>query len=410
MCLSEACPRPFRFFKRARDWKDHMQRMHSFNWPWEVHNCVWQCDADHTAIPVKLNQQEFDTKEAFTQHLFKAHATSLSRPQILVRSRRGKSLRIREAFTCPFCDCTPDEVAPYSVEKPYDLLARHIAKHLKAIAFLSLSHLDSVQYDHEASDSSKQGSEMSYNASEASVRDDDFHDIPQTEETVEGAVVVCDVSFTRPDLLEEAVVWPSLGEPGSFAPDPILERLQTAMLAQPGQPPDPCEQNPPYDSFLASRAMEISSYEPFDIQHVNSKFGETISPDLAGRLGKANSRRRQYFKYHERHHAKLSHGFELGEAENTAPNQTRRDTVSTVAPSVPIRAKYAQPTTSANQAVQVVVFDKVARTVVGRSETINDAEGVSSLVPPRPADSGWDSFECPFCFMVIKAANRRSWK
>ncbi|KAH7159711.1 hypothetical protein B0J13DRAFT_616516 [Dactylonectria estremocensis] len=39
-----------------------------------------------------------------------------------------------------------------------------------------------------------------------------------------------------------------------------------------------------------------SHYEPFNIQHIYSKF-ESIDSELAEKLGKAISRRRQYFKY-----------------------------------------------------------------------------------------------------------------
>ncbi|KAJ0353548.1 hypothetical protein KNSL1_001978 [Colletotrichum chrysophilum] len=73
-------------------------------------------------------------------------------------------------------------------------------------------------------------------------------------------------------------------------------------------------QNPaPHDRFMSSTFTDASAYEDFDIQHVQAKF-QDIDEGLAQRLGKAMSRRRQYFKYREAHHQKLSHD---NDEENT---------------------------------------------------------------------------------------------
>ncbi|KAJ6445032.1 G-patch domain-containingprotein [Purpureocillium lavendulum] len=75
----------------------------------------------------------------------------------------------------------------------------------------------------------------------------------------------------------------------------------------------------PHDRFAASHFTDTSHYELFDIRHVQSKF-DGVEADLAERLGKAISRRRQYFKYREAHHAKLSRGLDLhrgGDAATT---------------------------------------------------------------------------------------------
>ncbi|GJN66311.1 hypothetical protein PLICBS_000328 [Purpureocillium lilacinum] len=69
----------------------------------------------------------------------------------------------------------------------------------------------------------------------------------------------------------------------------------------------------PHDRFAASHFTDTSHYELFDIRHVQSKFND-IDAILAERLGKAISRRRQYFKYREAHHMKLSRGLDLHRA------------------------------------------------------------------------------------------------
>jgi hypothetical protein len=70
----------------------------------------------------------------------------------------------------------------------------------------------------------------------------------------------------------------------------------------------------PHDRYKQAKNTDTSHFEPYDVHHVRSKFNE-IEPWLAERLGKAISWRRQYLKYREFHHQKLSHGIdqELGE-------------------------------------------------------------------------------------------------
>ncbi|KAJ3950394.1 uncharacterized protein N0V96_001538 [Colletotrichum fioriniae] len=66
-------------------------------------------------------------------------------------------------------------------------------------------------------------------------------------------------------------------------------------------------QNPaPWDRFMGAKFTDTSAYEEYDTQHVSEKF-EGIDSQLAQRLGKAISRRRQSFKYREARHEKLSH-------------------------------------------------------------------------------------------------------
>ncbi|KAF3015046.1 hypothetical protein E8E14_010428 [Neopestalotiopsis sp. 37M] len=66
----------------------------------------------------------------------------------------------------------------------------------------------------------------------------------------------------------------------------------------------------PHDRFRGSTKTDTSFYEPADIAHVQAKFGQA-NPNLVKLLGKANTRRRQFFKYRETHHQKLSRGLEM---------------------------------------------------------------------------------------------------
>ncbi|KAF5600434.1 hypothetical protein FPANT_2390, partial [Fusarium pseudoanthophilum] len=87
----------------------------------------------------------------------------------------------------------------------------------------------------------------------------------------------------------------------------------------------------PHDRFIKSHLIDTSHYEIFDIQHVSSKF-KNIEPLLAERLGKAISRRRQFFNYRLAHRAKLLQGLthEGGDAETIASSlpEHLKDTAS----------------------------------------------------------------------------------
>ncbi len=206
-----------------------MQRRHTLDWAWNVHTTVWNCDIDHAQIPEELDKRDFDDKDEFLQHLSKAHGEKLSRPQILARGRRGKTSRIRETFTCPFCDCQPDEIVPHVSERPYDLLSVHIARHLKALAFISLSHLDSIEDYPESSGSEEEGSQQDEVA--PSVRDDSFDDVPPT--VANGSMKrVGDEIFDDLEELEEAIMWDHLPVKDFPGPDATLERFAAAMSSE----------------------------------------------------------------------------------------------------------------------------------------------------------------------------------
>lgn len=139
VCVSEECSEPLQYFNSLQDWMDHMQRRHSFEWSDRIHTERWYCDLDHdepTGVP-----PEFDDKAAFMGHLNKCHGDQLTRSQIMGRLRRNRRIATRDPFVCPLCDCVPPDVDKRRGEKPYELLWKHIAQHLKWVAFHSLSYL-----------------------------------------------------------------------------------------------------------------------------------------------------------------------------------------------------------------------------------------------------------------------------
>ncbi|CAG7554630.1 unnamed protein product [Fusarium equiseti] len=151
----------------------------------------------------------------------------------------------------------------------------------------------------------------------------------------------------------------------------------------------------PHDCFATFVSIDASHYEPFDIEHVRSKFSE-IEPFLADRLGRAISRRRQYFKYRESHHLKLSQGLHCQE-----PN----DAPSTVASSLPQRAK------AAGFNMDAVDEDEASDSgVTQTSFASSHSEDDKLRVPPLPREAENGPFECPFCYTMIIASSLLSWK
>lgn len=153
----------------------------------------------------------------------------------------------------------------------------------------------------------------------------------------------------------------------------------------------------PHDRFATSVSIDISHYESFDIQHVQMKF-QNVDSLLAQRLGKANSRRRQYFKYRKSHHSKLAHGLDP---------KDQGDGKSTTASSIPIQAKNA----GFGNKLSAIDEDELSDAGISQTSFASSLADTGNLhIPPIPKGAESGPFECPFCYMIITATNRVSWK
>ncbi|KAL8626996.1 hypothetical protein Q9189_007311 [Teloschistes chrysophthalmus] len=65
------------------------------------------------------------------------------------------------------------------------------------------------------------------------------------------------------------------------------------------------ENHKPFDRLVKCAKIDVSFYEFFDARHVQEKYPAAAAA-LTKRLGQANSKRRQYFKYRQQHREKLS--------------------------------------------------------------------------------------------------------
>ncbi|KAF9891460.1 hypothetical protein FE257_003926 [Aspergillus nanangensis] len=135
ICISEECVDPLRFFHRKQDWMEHMASRHTKSWTQRVHTEMWYCVMLHD-VPV-----EFDNMTKLLGHLQSDHAAQLTKSQIQGRARRNRAITPREPFVCPLCDAEPYDVKFAAAGSRSELFANHIGRHLKSLAFLSLSYV-----------------------------------------------------------------------------------------------------------------------------------------------------------------------------------------------------------------------------------------------------------------------------
>ncbi|CAP65468.1 uncharacterized protein PODANS_6_9690 [Podospora anserina S mat+] len=160
-------------------------------------------------------------------------------------------------------------------------------------------------------------------------------------------------------------------------------------------------QNPaPHDRFRQKNWVDAAFFEERDIAHVRDMFPLSNTSDRE-RLGKAISRRRQYFKYRELHHHKLAYGLEGGSEDDEAAQ-------STVASSIPHRLKDQN---KMKPRLQRTVLDEDDAVSVRTDTTYNSSlfTGDRPRIPPIPKAAADGPFECPLCYMMITAKTTRTW-
>ena len=160
----------------------------------------------------------------------------------------------------------------------------------------------------------------------------------------------------------------------------------------------------------------------FDIDYIWHKCPYARQSDssdewLIERLGKANSRRREYFKYCEEHHKKLSH---------VPPEQKEQETDKEIhitlkdSPLTPPEAFSRPPSTFTPTTASTYVenipeenaeggFEVESATTIATS--LGDQVEGNLCIPPRPKGAlDGKPFECPFCFTIQMAKNEHSWR
>ncbi|KAI8943304.1 hypothetical protein NX059_001324 [Plenodomus lindquistii] len=152
----------------------------------------------------------------------------------------------------------------------------------------------------------------------------------------------------------------------------------------------------PHDQFKESRNFDRTYFEPFDIDHVRGKFPAS-SDYLALRLGKANSRRRQYLSYREAHRKRLNRGLDQEEPDDTVEG--------TVASSM--KSNFKQPTTY----IDLEGFDDAINDTLSQTSYASSTHDAARLQPPpRPESTKPDDpVECPLCFRFVTVETDKAW-
>ncbi|KAI8719934.1 C2H2-type domain-containing protein [Fusarium sp. LHS14.1] len=166
----------------------------------------------------------------------------------------------------------------------------------------------------------------------------------------------------------------------------------------------------PHERFRklgAGPSEDVSFYEAHDIRYVRDKFPRA-SKSLPDVLGKFITRRRQFFKYREAHHAKLAAGLDQEAQKDTSRTEI---VPKTVASSLPEHFKGTAVIDEDNRSDMAISETSYATSAGLLVQEDGQAKPATPLkVPPPPPEAEKGAFECPFCYRMIFASTRRAWK
>ena len=163
-----------------------------------------------------------------------------------------------------------------------------------------------------------------------------------------------------------------------------------------------------------AQTASIASYsESYDVNHVWQQYPHIRSKDwLLRRLGKANARRRQFFRLRETQHETMTQlyippienviewveSMQPGSASNTASTLVS----TTLASSSQLTTDY---TPSYNSE------DDEARSESSYGTSLNSEENHSQRIPPPPKESmNRRPFECQYCYNTVIVRDAGSWR
>lgn len=167
--------------------------------------------------------------------------------------------------------------------------------------------------------------------------------------------------------------------------------------------------SPTRDDYLKA-ASRYNFESRYDIGHVREKYGSANrSPDwLTERLGKAITRRRQYLKYREDHHERLSRDWD--EFPREAEGKNDEMTIALTKATTFVEAKVPVGQDGADDKGSFGSQTSYEPTVVG--------ELVDKLTPPAPPKFAFEGipfefgepFRCPYCYTEQVVENKTAWK
>ncbi|KAJ5159823.1 uncharacterized protein N7482_006827 [Penicillium canariense] len=168
------------------------------------------------------------------------------------------------------------------------------------------------------------------------------------------------------------------------------------------------------DRTVQASRIDLHHFEFYDIQHTSDLFNLAPDTELAQRLGKANTKRRQLLAYYKDHSERISKYVDValnkavsapadpGKSETQSAYQQRPPTIST---------KWTQDTTASTIHQDIEIASDSGRTrFSATTSTAGDQERDS--IPPPPGGSSStkrDHFICPYCRQTIQLEKYEDW-
>ena len=159
---------------------------------------------------------------------------------------------------------------------------------------------------------------------------------------------------------------------------------------------------PTTDRYAKSANIDTSFYEPYDLEYVRQKF-PAARDFLVARLGKAISKRRQYFKYQERHAAKLAQFLDVQDTA-TVLSETTASTAGAT-------EKLPLSTSSFTSDGLDVERRKSLASIASETSYATSAGNENRVrMPSMPKDAAsGQPFECPYCHKIDSVSNTHAW-
>lgn len=133
ICVFPGCERPQDVYRTFDEWTEHMQLNHL--------KPVWTCAAPFHST------QTFEDPELYIQHMTQLHSDTFA-PSQLSSLAHMKSRSDSQVFQiCPLCCAIPEDLAKQhavlGTKDAQDALQIHVSQHMKSLALMSLTWLDS---------------------------------------------------------------------------------------------------------------------------------------------------------------------------------------------------------------------------------------------------------------------------
>ena len=187
----------------------------------------------------------------------------------------------------------------------------------------------------------------------------------------------------------------------------------------------------PLDRLKHKTSVDASFYQHFDVLYVKDKFPQ-LDPDVATRLGKLITRRRQILYYRESHDKSLDTGCVKPKIARPTPPAAKKLSLDTntggseevagsgVARSHAASSKFTLRSKATTLRLENTPMEEepdglYAPSIAESKSSIASSYTGSSLhveVPPRPkAEDGkeLDHFECPYCLVTKMIRSKRAW-